>query len=151
VPLHVPSLRERREDIPLLAREFVKKHALQVKIDFDNQLLEALMEYQWPGNVRELENLIARMVILRQGDTLSKADLPDDFGLFDPHGDPNDSSDLRDQHQQVTFEEAERDLIIDALVKSGWNKTKAAKRLDIPRHVLIYRLKKYDISEPGED
>ncbi len=143
VPLQVPSLRERRDDIPLLAREFVRKHSEQDEISLDPRLVDKLMEHNWPGNVRELENLIARMVILRRGSKLTVKDLPDDFGQFDPH-DGMDGG----QTTQLTLEEAERNLILEALEKTGWNKTKAAKRLDIPRHVLIYRLKKFGIDSP---
>lgn len=144
VPLQVPSLRERRDDIPLLAREFVRKHSEQDEIVLEPKLLDKLMEHDWPGNVRELENLIARMVILRRGSKLTVKDLPDDFGQFDPHDSRDDG-----QGNQVTLEEAERNLILEALEKTGWNKTKAAKRLDIPRHVLIYRLKKFGIDSPA--
>ena len=90
------------------------------------------------------ENLIARMVILRGGDTLTVKDLPDDFGTFDPRQGPAEN----ESGGRVTLGEAERSLIVDALEKTGWNKSKAAKRLDIPRHVLIYRLKKYGIEPP---
>ncbi len=143
VPLHVPSLRERKEDIPLLAREFVRKHSGGQEVTLDSKLTETLMDYAWPGNVRELENLMARMVILRRGETLTADDLPDDFGTFDPHEEINGDG----KQSRVTLEEAERKMIIEALEKTGWNKTKAAKRLGVPRHVLIYRLKKFDIDD----
>ncbi len=146
VPLQVPSLRERKEDIPLLAREFVRKYGDDDdEIVLSPKLIENLMDYSWPGNVRELENLIARMVILRRGNELTPRDLPEDFGEFNPHANGKDRDTGEDR---VTLEEAERNLIIEALEKSGWNKSKAAKRLDIPRHVLIYRLKKYGIDNP---
>jgi len=144
VPLQVPSLRERREDIPLLAREFVHKYSEKTEIGLEPKLVDALMEYAWPGNVRELENLMARMVILRKGERLTIKDLPEDFGEFNPRDDNTGSSGKK----RVTLEEAERNLILEALEKTGWNKSKAAKRLDIPRHVLIYRLKKYGINGP---
>ncbi|MDX9857631.1 MAG: sigma-54 dependent transcriptional regulator [candidate division Zixibacteria bacterium] len=144
VPLQVPSLRERRDDIPLLAREFVLKYSEQDEISLDPKLVDKLMEHDWPGNVRELENLIARMAILRRGNKLTAKDLPKDFGQFDPRDEGHDS----DGENQVTLEEAERRMIVEALEKTGWNKTKAAKRLDIPRHVLIYRLKKFEIENP---
>lgn len=143
VPLHVPSLRERRDDIPLLAREFLRKYARQDEIGLESKLLDKLMEHDWPGNVRELENLIARMVILRRGSKLTVKDLPDDFGQFNPREDGNN-----ERESQVTLEEAEKNLIVEALEKTAWNKTKAAKRLNIPRHVLIYRLKKFGIESP---
>ncbi len=143
VPLHVPSLRERRDDIPLLAREFVRKYSEQDEISLDPKLVDKLIEYDWPGNVRELENLMARMVILRRGNKLTVKDLPDDFGQFDLRENGDDG-----HRNRVTLEEAERNLILEALEKTGWNKTKAAKRLEIPRHVLIYRLKKFGIESP---
>jgi two-component system NtrC family response regulator len=145
VPLHVPSLSERKEDIPLLAKEFVRKYAASEEIEIESKLIDMLMQHTWPGNVRELENLMARMVILRHGNTLTAEDLPDDFGEFDPREDVGHPT----TKSRVTLEEAERNMIVEALEKTGWNKTKAAKRLDIPRHVLIYRLKKFGIEEPG--
>jgi two-component system NtrC family response regulator len=144
VPLHVPGLQERREDIPLLAREFVRKHGGKDEISLDPKLVEALMKYNWPGNVRELENLIARMVILRRGNKLTVKDLPEDFGQFDPREENTGTT----GNARMTLEEAEKTMIIEALEKTGWNKSKAAKRLDIPRHVLIYRLKKFGIGPP---
>jgi two-component system NtrC family response regulator len=146
VPLHVPSLQERKEDIPLLAKEFIRRYGDGKDILLDYRLVNSLLEHTWPGNVRELENLIARMVILRHGDKLTVKDLPDDFGAFDPR----QPSDEDGGKGRVTLEEAERGLIIEALEKTGWNKSKAAKRLDIARHVLIYRLKKYEIEPPDQ-
>jgi DNA-binding NtrC family response regulator len=146
VPLHVPSLRERKEDIPLLAHEFIRKYGENDELRLDPKLIEALIKHTWPGNVRELENLIARMVILRRGDTLTVGDLPEDFGKFNPR----EESERPGGKTRVTLEEAERNLIIEALERTGWNKSKAAKRLDIPRHVLIYRLKKFGIETPDQ-
>jgi len=146
IPLHVPGLAERRDDIPLLAREFVRKNSDNEDIRLDPKLVDRLMEHNWPGNVRELENLIARMVILRRGDTLTVKDLPEDLGKFDPR----DQGSKAEDKNPVTMEEAQKKLIVEALEKTGWNKTKAAKRLDIPRHVLIYRLKKLGIASPDD-
>ncbi len=148
VPIQIPSLKERRDDIPLLAREFVSKAAGERHIVLQDDLITTLMNYHWPGNVRELENLMARMVILSRSDSLGRRDLPPDFGQFDPRAGDDEQRVSRSGEQRVTLEGAERELILDALRKSGWNKSKAAKRLEIPRHVLIYRLKKYDITEP---
>lgn len=147
VPLLVPSLRERKEDIPLLAREFVRKYSDKNDIGFDPRLTESLMEYSWPGNIRELENLVARMAILRRSDKLTLKDLPPDFGKFDTREDISETG----EKAGVTLEEAEKKMILEALEKTGWNKSKAAKRLDIPRHVLIYRLKKFGIETPVSD
>jgi len=144
VPIHVPGLRERIEDIPLLAKEFLRRIAAGEDVSIDRTLMDALIEHRWPGNVRELENLIERMVVLRQSNVLTVKDLPGDFGTFDPRS-RADTQMATTPH--LTYQEAEKKLVTDALEKCGWNKTRAAKFLDIPRHVLVYRIKKYDISE----
>ncbi|MFH2055936.1 MAG: sigma 54-interacting transcriptional regulator, partial [bacterium] len=142
VPLRVPSLRERPEDIPLLAREFVKKHSPQHEVTLLPGLIERLLRHNWPGNVRELENLIERMMVLRHGDELDAKALPADFGEFDPR----QAATANAEELQVTsLAQVEREAILRALERSGGNKSKAAKLLNVPRHVLIYRLKKYDL------
>lgn len=144
VPIHVPSLRERRDDIPLLAAEFLRRFAQGAKVKIDPALMKRLIEYDWQGNVRELENLIERLVILRRSDTLTVEDLPPDFGMTAAVADnePREPA----TPEQLTFHESERRLILQALERSGWNKTRAAELLNIPRHILIYRLQKYNIT-----
>ena len=142
IPIRVPSLRERTEDIPLLVSAFLKQFAPDVSIEVDPDLMTKLRSHSWPGNIRELENLIERLVILRTSNLLSVATLPPDFGIARkkpelPAG------------EHVTFHEAEKNLVVDALNKFGWNKAGAARYLNIPRHILIYRMKKYGLSEPG--
>ena len=143
IPIPIPSLAERLDDIPLLVREFVRRFAPDRQIDVSPQLLERLSNHTWPGNIRELENLVERMVILRTSDTLTAADLPTDFGQVVG---PNPSSKQLPTH--LSFHEAEEQIIRAALQKSGWNRSKAAKYLKIPRHILLYRMKKYTIDEP---
>jgi len=143
IPIRVPSLAERRDDIPLLASAFVGRAAAEVgakNVAIARPLMKRLVEHDWPGNVRELENLIERMVLLRRSDTLTVADLPGDFGQA-PRPVDADSPGL-------SLGEAEQRMIETALERAGWNRTRAAKDLDIPRHVLIYRMKKYDIKPP---
>lgn len=77
IPIQLPPLRERREDIPLLANFFLKKFAGEAKVRFDRNTLLALEQYDFPGNIRELENLVQRLVLLRSGDVITLADLPD--------------------------------------------------------------------------
>lgn len=143
VPIKVPSLRERTEDIALLAGEFVKRSGKGADLSIAPELMDRLANYGWPGNVRELQNLIERMVLLRRSERLSTADLPEDFGTFDPR--PRNAS--AGGTAQLTFHDAEKKLISGALQKCGWNKSKAAKLLKIPRHVLLYRIKKYGLKE----
>ena len=137
VPIHVPSLSERKEDIPLLVDAFLGKVRGDAPISVDARLMDTLLNHHWPGNVRELQNLIERMVILRKSDVLSVRDLPDDFGTFDPR--PRKTA--NDTPAHVTYHDAEKKLIRDALDKCGWNRSKAAK------HLLTYRIKKYELSE----
>ncbi len=140
IPLHIPSLRERVEDIPILVNAFLRKYDRSQEIKLDAKLMETLEQYRWPGNIRELENLIERMVILRRSNKLTVDDLPDDFGTAERVGSP------RRDRENLTFHEAEKQLVLDALEKHDWNRSQAAKYLKIPRHVLIYRMKKYGIS-----
>jgi DNA-binding NtrC family response regulator len=145
IPIVIPSLAERCDDIQLLTKEFIRRFEPNSKIKASRELLERLTAYSWPGNVRELENLIERLTIMRGSNTLSVKDLPADFDL--PVSDDLDI----EMSGHLTFHEAEEKLIRDALDKCGWNKSKAAKYLNIPRHVLLYRMKKFDIREnsPG--
>ncbi len=144
VPIRVPSLRERKEDVALLAREFLRRVAGGAEVSIDSELMKRLIDYRWPGNVRELQNLIERMVLLRSSDRLTMEDLPRDFGAFDPK--PRERG--PEASRQLSLPDAEKKMVFEALQKSGWNKSKAAKLLDIPRHVLLYRIKKYGLTEP---
>jgi len=147
VPIQLPPLRERPEDIPVLVRFFLRKHGRGAAISVSREVDEALLSYDWPGNVRELENVVQRMIALREGDQLGLPDLPDPHrpsvnsaphstssGL--PFELPEEGLDLRD---------LERRVIVATLEKHHGNQSAAARYLKIPRHVLMYRLEKYGI------
>jgi len=142
IPVRIPPLRERREDIPALIKAFVPRFAGGDRVEASTSLVRSLMEHDWPGNVRELENLIERMVVLRSSDQLTDEDLPADFG-----GAGRTPQDLAEP-SKLTYPQAEEKLIRDALERAGWNRSRAARVLDIPRHVLTYRMKKYGIVAP---
>lgn len=142
IPINIPSLNDRKEDIPILIQEFLKRFSGDNEITVSSKLMDTLMSYSWPGNVRELENLIERMVILRKSKKLTERDLPDDFGIVET---PSTIKEDDEPENYLSFHEAEKKLIIDSLNKFAWNRTKTAKFLKIPRHVLIYRMKKYEI------
>lgn len=142
IPLHVPSLQKRAEDIPLLIREFLTRFAPGQAIEIDDDLMNACQQHDWPGNIRELENLMERMVILRSSNRLTREDLPQDFGASNK---PLKPSSIAAHSDHVGFHEAEKRLIMSALEKFAGNKSKAAEYLKIPRHILIYRMKKYDL------
>jgi DNA-binding NtrC family response regulator len=143
IPVHVPPLRERSEDIPILVRTFLEKFDPGTPISVASGLMRVLRQHSWPGNIRELENLIERMTILRESDELTPDDLPADFSKTSAPALPQTNINAEGEH--VTFYEAEKRLIISALDKFGWNRTKAAAYLNIPRHILIYRIKKFGI------
>lgn len=142
IPLSVPPLRDRREDIPLLVKTFLDRFVPDRPVSVPGNLMKVLKMHLWPGNVRELENLMERMAILRRSDKLTLDDLPADFGMAE-RDEWKTTQTENDEH--VTFYEAEKRLIIGALEKFGWNRTKAAIYLGIPRHILIYRMKKFGI------
>ncbi len=140
--LHLPPLRERPEDIAPLWTHFTRLHGGE-DLPTTPALLASLAARRWPGNVRELRNLNQRLVVLRTKDCLDVADL-----ARSEAGDPSPAttgptlSPAPTDH--LSLPELERQAVQQALARCGGNKSKAAKYLGIPRHVLIYRLKKYD-------
>jgi DNA-binding NtrC family response regulator len=144
IPIHLPPLRERRKDIPLLIRYFCSKHGSD-KITFDKKALETLVTYPWPGNVRELENTVERLLIMRNGDVISLDDLPDKFR----ENSASVSAIVKLPDEGYPLEQLEREVVVMALERSGWNQTAAARFLRIPRHTLIYRIEKYGIVAPN--
>ncbi len=148
IPIRIPSLSERREDIPLLVAYFLKKYVSadgRNAIDFDERAFECLMSYDWPGNVRELENLIERLVILRGGNKVKLADLPLKMvqgqsvpGLYEHFVTlPDDGIDLKQALADI-----EDSLIVQALDRTQGNKNQASKLLRMNRTTLIEKLKK---------
>ncbi len=143
IPLHLPPLRDRTEDIQLLVKYFCRKHCSD-KIRIENDGLKILMTYPWPGNVRELENTIERLIILRNSNTIKLADIPVKFREYKVK--TRGIVTLPDEG--YSLEQLEREIVIAALERNAWNQTAAARFLRIPRHTLIYRIEKYDIKLP---
>lgn len=144
LPLILPPLRERPEDIALLAQHFLSRHAEGRNLQFSSDVIEVMQNYSWPGNVRELENLVQRLVILARRELIGKEDLPVHVQACKGRREP------RVVHMpQAGFplRDIERQAISQALVASGGNRTKAAEFLRIPRHILIYRIKKFGIGD----
>ena len=150
IPLHLPSLRERREDIILLLRYFCRKLGAD-KVNFDDGATAALSSYRWPGNVRELENLVERTLIMRSGDTITLDDLPDKIRAANtkvPGAALNRGNVVNLPDEGYSLEQLEREVVVEALERNLWNQTAAARFLRIPRHTLIYRMEKYGIIPP---
>jgi two-component system NtrC family response regulator len=142
IPIHLPPLRQRPEDIPLLLRHFAARAGCS-HIVFAKELLEALSAYPWPGNVRELENMVTRMMILREKDIIGIDDLPKKVLTRQKHEEQIAVINL--PKEGYSLEQLEREVVIEALQRNDWNKSAAAAFLKIPRHVLLYRLEKYRI------
>lgn len=152
IPIKVPSLCERREDIPLLISYFLSRFVSadgRNSIEFDDESLELLLAYDWPGNVRELENLMERLVILRGGSVIRPSDLPVKFLERAPmHLNSYDSLislpetgiDLKKALSNI-----EDSLIHQALAKTSGNKNQASKLLSMNRTTLIEKMKKKQI------
>jgi len=136
IPLLIPPLRRRKDDIPMLAAHFVQKYA-ERDILIPPQAMRKLMEYDWPGNIRELENVIQRAVVFCSGNRLNSDCLHLPAAQSAEPDQPKDG--------RTSLADIERQAILSALIANHWNQSKAAKQLDIPRHVLIYRMKKLAI------
>ncbi|BBB33670.1 two-component system, NtrC family, nitrogen regulation response regulator NtrX [Thermotomaculum hydrothermale] len=141
IELYVPSLRERIEDIPLLAEFFVKKFAAEKKIEpkeITNEAMNILMSYSWPGNVRELQNLIERLMIMVPDDKILPKHIPYPINKTTPESEALLS--LKDAK-----EEFEKEYITKVLKITHWNISQASKLLGIERSYLHKKIKKYNI------
>ncbi len=141
VPLELPPLRQRKEDIPLFVQYFLNKQQAGAQVRMTDQVLQSLQKYDWPGNVRELENVVEQMLILRNSDVIDLADLPERIGRPAGRG----KGVLNLPEEGYSLEELEKEAVVEALRRCQGNKSKAAHFLRIPRHTLLYRLEKYHI------
>ena len=153
-PIHLPPLRERREDIPLLVSYLVGKKAAKNGKVIDRiprDVLEVLEQYDWPGNVRELENVVERAVILSQGPVLRLGDAVG--GVSDRRSAGQPGATVGDDRSAWTLEQAERDHIIRVCTACGWRikgAGGAAERLGLNASTLYFRMKKLGITRPDE-
>ncbi|HEX9023309.1 MAG TPA: sigma-54 dependent transcriptional regulator [Geobacteraceae bacterium] len=147
IPIHLPPLRQRRKDLPLLIKHFAAKHGGK-EVAFAKDALDALLIYDWPGNVRELENTVERLLIMRQGDTITMEELPERI-LTERKGGRKPVVNLPDEG--YSLEQLEREVVVEALQRNNWNQASAARFLRIPRHILLYRLEKYGIVPPEKN
>lgn len=149
IPMTLPPVRERLEDLPELLRHFwklsVKKHEREDLI-FPETLLPAFGRYHWPGNIRELENVIERVVVLSRGPEILQEDLPP---VLLRERDTVDSLQLDLPPNRISLDAVEKELILRALRRFEWNQTKAADYLGLTRKTLIYRMEKHGIERPG--
>jgi two-component system response regulator HydG len=143
IPVVLPPLRERREDIPALAEHFLRQCGQKQgrPLHLSAEAVDKLLRYPWPGNVRELENAMERTAILAQNDSLAAKDLPPHIVAGTPLGAAPSLP------QAITLAEAERVHILQTLERFGWSHSRAAEALDIGRTSLWRKLKEYRIEQ----
>jgi two-component system response regulator HydG len=142
IPIQLPPLRMRCNDIPLLARYFLRRFAVEQNKeiqDFSSEAMRLLLDYPWPGNVRELENSIEHTAVLAKRNKVDISDLPSAIREVTPA--------VASESQGTIFEN-EKKLLQEVLHECGWNKKKAALQLGISRSTLYEKLKKYQITRP---
>ena len=146
VTLVVPPMRERREDIPLLADFFLKQYAEKnnrpIK-GFTPRAVDLLMRYDWPGNVRELENVVERAVIMARGDMITPLEFPDVLQDLDEEAKASPLALTAGR----SLKEVEKVMILRTLEETGGNRTHAARSLGISRRTLQLKLKEYGITQ----
>jgi two-component system response regulator PilR (NtrC family) len=144
IPLHMPPLRERPEDIPLLLDHFFRKFSGDTK-RLSSDALRLLMKYPWKGNVRELENMVERVVLLTEGAVILPKDLPEEFMMVSRKEAGLPEVDEEGVDLEKIIEEIEKDYLLKALAKSRGSKTDAAKLLNLTFRSFRHRLYKYGI------
>lgn len=143
VPIELPPLRQRKEDIEKLADKFIKKYDKEGRIKgILPDTMELLKAYKWPGNIRELENVIERIVILNRGPFITADFIPKEILKI---SDDEQNNIIYFPREGISLEKLEKDLILRALKIANGNQTKAAELLDITRSALIYRMQKHEI------
>jgi DNA-binding NtrC family response regulator len=147
IAIHIPPLRERKEDIPPLAGHFLSLYASRFHkqvVGFSDEVMELFMNYDWPGNIRELGNLIQRSVLLCEEDTIQPKDV-EGYLSYKPSPTRVEYPDLLPEgmNLEAKLEEFEKFYITKALEKTGGHLTQAAKLLSMSFRGLRYKIKKY--------
>jgi len=150
LPMKIPPLKERKEDVPLLVDHFINKYSRELNKPIEGitpDALNCLMNYGWNGNVRELENVIERAIVLTESSQIQVENLPAEIES------PREESKLNLLNDELSIKKASRyleiDLITKALQKTKGNHTHAAKLLEISHRALLYKIKEYGIDVKG--
>jgi transcriptional regulator with PAS, ATPase and Fis domain len=141
ITITVPPLRERKEDIPLLAEYFLNRYARETNKRFSGiskEAMKRLVEYDWPGNVRELENVIERAVVLAKKEKIHPEQLP--------FGEPGQARPLG----ECSLDAVTRDHIADVLERTEWNFSRAAEILGLNRSTLYKKVEKFNLKRPSD-
>ncbi|MGH7792552.1 MAG: nif-specific transcriptional activator NifA, partial [Thermodesulfobacteriota bacterium] len=161
IPIFLPPLRERKEDIPILVEHFLQRFNKENNrtIKISDEVMDLMLQYPWPGNVRQLENCIERLVIMADRDRVNAEDLPFEIRIHSKqvHNDLQEDEINRDASSYFsltkTVKDMEKERIINALQKCGWVKSRAATLLGISPRQVDYRINKYgiEIKKPWEE
>jgi len=148
VPINIPPLRERKEDIPLLIKHFLDKyHEGKKRVRILPDVVEKMKRYPWPGNVRELENVVQQMILFCQNETITTKDLPPQISSPDFSEDP---AELGKMSLVDIVSDIEKGCILRKLHQTNWHLYNTAKELGITRKMLGIRMAKYGIKRPGK-
>jgi two-component system, NtrC family, response regulator AtoC len=154
IHLHLPTLHDRGDDAFKLARHFLDKHGARYgkRVRFDQSAVEAIRNYTWPGNVRELRNAMEQVVLMARDDIVTAEQLPITHRLHTAASAeaPTASVAMAASNAPKSLEEVEREMLVNALVRSTWNVTRAAKMLGVSRDTLRYRIEKYHLRHPNQ-
>jgi DNA-binding NtrC family response regulator len=148
LPITIPPLRNRRDDIPTLVDFFIAKHSIGSHRPIRGLTAGArnlIMNYSWPGNVRQLESAIERAILLCEGSEIEAEDLPVELRQ---EGTASGAADFKLPPEGISFEDVERSLITQAMEQTNWNITRAAKLLGLSFRTLQYRLEKFGLKKP---
>lgn len=148
IPINIPPLRQRRDDLQLLTDHFLRKHSSNIAraIKLSPEAKRLIMEYSWPGNVRQLESAIERALLLAEGDEVTVEDLPVEIRSA---AQTEGAGGFKLPPEGISFEELEKSMIIQAMEQTGWNITRAAKLLGLSFRTMQYRLDKFGIKRPN--
>jgi len=140
IPIHLPPLRERKQDITKLIDHFLGVFSKEADISFSHEALMKLVNYQWEGNIRQLKNVIQRTITLARNEVIRTEDLPDEIQAYHP---------LEvEEGNRKTIVEVERMHIMKILEECEFNQVKAAEMLGIHRNTLSRKIKEYNIDIP---
>ena len=152
IHLTLPPLRERREDIPLLANHFLQKFSSENQrdiIEIDPSAMSLLTAWPWPGNIRELSNVIERAVVMNTGAVIFAEDLPTQFRQSVSHASGIKPAQPGERNLKEEIKREERRIIMEVLEQQEGNRTRTALMLGISRRALMYKLQEYGIDPAG--
>jgi DNA-binding NtrC family response regulator len=147
VTVEIPPLRDRPEDLPAFVAYFIERlneTARRPIRGVTEEVMDLFRRYTWPGNIRELENTLERAALFAKGDSIGIEDLPERLAAK-----PETRGDFALPPEGIVLEDVERDLIVQALERTGWKKSAAARLLGLTRRALGYRVEKFGLSAPG--